>query len=494
MNRIFRITALMGFLALAGCGERKVSESKATLLMLCAAGMRAPVEQIAKQYGEEFGVEVQLQFGGSGTLLGNLEVAPADIFLAADASYMEIGRKKGLVAETIPVARMRAGFAVAKGNPKGLKVLADVKRSDVKVGVGTPEAASVGKFTHEILAKHGLAEGFQPAATFPTVNEIANAVKVGSVDVGLIWDAVARQYPELEFVSLPEFEAATQAVTVGIAAKSKQTTEALRFCRYLAARDIGLPVFEKLGFEIAEGDAWAVEPEILLFSGAMLRPAIEETIKRFEAREGVRVTPVYNGCGVLVSQMKAGEKPDAYFSCDVKFMDMVKDRFLEAPVVSANEMVILVSKGNPKGITALADLAKPGVRIGLGEPEKSALGFLTKTLLDAEGISQPLTDSGNVKLHSATGDFLVNQLKAGSLDATIVYMSNAKGAKSTGDDCDIVEIGKPSAVAEQPYAVARDSRNRRLMERFLDACVSEEGKKAFVEHGFRWEMKDAPKQ
>ena len=172
----------------------------------------------------------------------------------------------------------------------------------------------------------------------------------------------------------------------------------------------------------------------------------------------------------------------------------MKDRFWEAPVVSANEMVILVSKGNPKGIAALADLAKPGVRIGLGEPEKSALGFLTKTLLDGEGISQPLIDSGNVKLHSATGDFLVNQLKAGSLDATIVYMSNAKGARSTGDDCDIVEIGKPSAVAEQPYAVARDSRNRRLMERFLDACVSAEGKKAFVEHGFRWEMKDAPKQ
>lgn len=497
MNRVFRFTTWIGLLALGGCGEPGKTDPatpKATLLVLCAAGMRAPVEQIAKQYREEYGVEVQLQFGGSGTLLGNLEVAPADIFLAADASYMKIGREKELIAETIPVAKMRAGFAVAKSNPKGLKALSDVKRTELKFGVGTPEAASIGKFTHEILAKHGLAEGFQPAATFPTVNEIANAVKVGSVDAGLIWDAVARQYPELEFVSLPEFDEATQAVTVGIAAKTERVTEALRFCRYLAASDKGLPVFEKLGYEIVDGDAWALEPEILLFSGAMLRPAIEETIKRFETREGVRVTPVYNGCGVLVSQMKAGEKPDAYFSCDVKFMDMVKDSFMEAPVVSANEMVILVPKGNPKGIVSLADLAKPGTRIGLGEPEKSALGFLTKSLLDAEGLSQALTESGNVKLHSATGDFLVNQLKAGSLDATIVYKSNALAAKSTDQDCDIVGIGKPSAVAEQPYAVARDSTHKRLMERFLDACVSEEGKKAFVDHGFRWELKDAPRQ
>jgi hypothetical protein len=51
----------------------------------------------------------------------------------------------------------------------------------------------------------------------------------------------------------------------------------------------------------------------------------------FEQREGVRVTRVYNGCGILVTQMHSGTRPDAYFSCDVSFMDQVRDLF-EPPV------------------------------------------------------------------------------------------------------------------------------------------------------------------
>ncbi len=57
----------------------------------------------------------------------------------------------------------------------------------------------------------------------------------------------------------------------------------------------------------------------------MLRPAIEQTIAEFERREGVKVTRVYNGCGILVAQMKAGEVPDAYFACDSEFMNQVND-------------------------------------------------------------------------------------------------------------------------------------------------------------------------
>ena len=40
----------------------------------------------------------------------------------------------------------------------------------------------------------------------------------------------------------------------------------------------------------------------------MLRPAIEETIKDFEQREGAQVTTIYNGCGILVAQIKAADE------------------------------------------------------------------------------------------------------------------------------------------------------------------------------------------
>ena len=488
MRKLLLTILPLACLALASCGD---DAAKEPLVMFCAAGMKKPVSAIAKQYEEEYGVKIQLQYAGSGTLLATLEAAgTGDIYLAADSSYMNIGKGKGLIDETMLICYMRAGFGVAKGNPKNLSSIADLKRADVKVGIGNPDAASVGKFTKKVLSKHGAWEGFEPAVTFPTVNELANAIKLGALDGAILWDAIANQYDELDFVGLPEFDVEKKDVTIGVLSSSKHPTEALKFCRYLSSADKGLKVFEADGYEVIAGDVWEEEPDLLLFSGAMLRPAIEETIKEFEAREGVTVTPVYNGCGILVSQMKAGEKPDAYFSCDIKFMEMVQDQFEASTVVSANEMVILVAKGNPKGITDLAKLKEPGFRLGLAHPEKSALGFLTKHLLEGEGLYQATIDSGNLKLDSPTGDFLVNQLKAGSLDAVIVYKSNAMAISATLEDYDLVEINRPAAFAAQPYAVGKNSGHQQLLTRFLEACVSAEGKEHFMEHGFRWELEN----
>ena len=60
------------FLLLNIGGKREKTD---TLLFYCAAGMKAPVEAAAKQYEAEYGIAIQLQYGGSGTLLSSLEVS-----------------------------------------------------------------------------------------------------------------------------------------------------------------------------------------------------------------------------------------------------------------------------------------------------------------------------------------------------------------------------------------------------------------------------------
>ena len=60
------------------------------LFIYCAAGMRYPMEEIASQYKREFGVNVQLQYGGSNTLLSQIKVANiGDLYLAGDSSYIQ---------------------------------------------------------------------------------------------------------------------------------------------------------------------------------------------------------------------------------------------------------------------------------------------------------------------------------------------------------------------------------------------------------------------
>lgn len=453
------------------------------LIVYCAAGLKAPIEAVARAYEQETGASIQFQYGGSGTLLSNIRVTKSgDLYIAADESYITTAKQDGLLAETIPLARQHPVIVVQKGNPKAISSIDDLLRPEVSFALANPDAASVGKLTKNLLEQSGQWAAIQAKVKVlkPTVNDVANDVKIGSVDASIVWDTTAAQYVELEAISTPAFDQAVETITLGVLTASKQPTAALRFARYLSARDRGLLELKKRSFNPVDGDTWAGTPEINLYSGAMLRPAIEQTLQDFEQREGVRITTVYNGCGILTAQMRAGATPDACFSCDTSFMKTVAHMYLQPVKVASNDLVILTAKGNPQNI-ATADLAKPGLRLGLAHPEKSAMGALTKSLLEAQGIYPAV--SANLKMDSPTGDFLVNQLRTGSLDAIIACRSNAVNAADFPHDD---PIAHPLALAVQPYAVSRRTAMPRLMARLRDAIESPESRHRFEAAGFHW--------
>ena len=454
------------------------------LLLFCAAGVKPPVEAVAHEYEQSCGVRVEIQYGGSGTLLSNLRVSKTgDLYLAADESYIKSAREFGLLAETIPLARQRPVIAVARGNPKNIHSLDDLQRADVRVATANPDAASIGRTVRGLLQKAGLWNEFEKHATVfkPTVNDVANDVKIGSVDAGIVWDATARQYPELEVVTVPMFDAGAETISIGVLKSSGQPAAALRFARYLGARDKGLKQFAQFHYEPVDGDEWAERAEIVLYSGAMLRPGIEQTLKDFEAREGCRITTVYNGCGILCAQMRAGERPDAYFSCDNSFMNTVTNLYLPPVEIVDNHLMILVQKGNPKGIQTLQDLTKPGIRVGLPHHEKSAMGNVAWKML----VQMNLYDAigRNLQVESPTGDFLVNQLRTGSLDAIIACHSNWAGVR---DYLDAIPIDQPLAQMTEPYAVGRTTRYKYMMTRFKEVLTTAESQKRFESAGFGW--------
>src|SRR5262245_16793018 len=104
-------------------------------------------------------------------------------------------------------------------------------------------------------------------------------------------------------------------------------------------------------------------------------------------------------------------------------MEQVKDRFEAPSDVSLNQLVILVKKGNPFEVKAIKDLGKPGLKIGVGHEKQCALGVLTQETLRQSKVQSDVMK--NVVVQTPTGDMLVNQLRTGSLDAVIAYVSNA---------------------------------------------------------------------
>src|SRR5690606_11859985 len=144
------------------------------LTLFCPAGMLRPVEATIEQYQQEYGVSIRLEIGGSGQLLSKVRTMPnrGDLFLAADTSYIEIARREGLVAEQIPVARMRPVLIVnratqdrltQKGNP--VVGIDDLLRDDLKVVLANPELASVGRVAKDLLTDSGHWESLERLMT-----------------------------------------------------------------------------------------------------------------------------------------------------------------------------------------------------------------------------------------------------------------------------------------------------------------------------------------
>jgi len=465
-----------------------------SLFMYCAAGMRKPVEEIAKAYEKEYGVRVELQFGGSNTLLNQLEVSKiGDLYLAADQSYLEMAAEKGLTVEQMELAHIRPVIIVKKGNPKNIATLTDLLRDDVTVVLGDPDRTAVGKKTRKLVSGAGLWSQLETqvrkrGAFMATVTEAATAVLVGSsADASIVWDATASQYAALEAVRVSELDHGDANITVGIVEMSKHPTDALRFARYLTSQDRGLPRFKEHGFRITSGDTWAEKPKLTIYSGGVNRLAIDDQIDAFAAREGVEINRLYLGCGLLISQMQSIREgtrsdlfPDMYISCDASYHEQVSSMFQTPIRATSTDMVILVQPENPHGVQSIADLTQPGLRVGLANPDESALGGLARTLLKEEGYYVEVME--NCVVQTPTADLLVNAMKAGGLDAVIVYRVNCAKVE---DEMPVIRIDHPKSIAVQTYAIAKDAPFPQLSNRLFKHILRAEQQQRFEKLGFR---------
>jgi molybdenum ABC transporter molybdate-binding protein len=476
--------------------DRPTQEAGSTnsLVLYCAAGMRVPVEKIVAAYRDEYGVEVQIQYGGSNTLVNQIELArTGDLFLAADGSFLDLAREKGLLAESLPVANIRAVITVAEGNPKNIKGLADLLRDDVRTAVANPDQAAVGAVMRKALTAQDkwadLEQAVAQRGVFQaTVNEVANTVKVGAADAGIVWDITVAADPQLSAIEMPELAKATGEVGLGVLVDSANPTAALRFARYFTAQDRGLQKFADAGFKVIEGDAWTDKPEITFFCGAVNRRAVEPLIQQFEQREGVRVNTVYNGCGILTGQMKVITDwqqgrgfPDTFMACDRYYLDVVKDQFQEAVELSETEVLIAVPKGNPLKITGLDDLKRPGLRVAVGQPKQCTIGVLTRELLKEQGILDDVLK--NVVAETCSSALLLPMVITGSVDAAVVYETDTK---AESEKISIVRLSSPKALAVQPLSLAKTSQYKWLTRRFMQFVMQNE--EQFKSIGFRWRL------
>jgi molybdate transport system substrate-binding protein len=254
-----------------------------------------------------------------------------------------------------------------------------------------------------------------------------------------------------------------------------------------------LPHFEEFGFRPVEGDVWEERPQLTFFCGAVNRRAVEEIVDAFQAREGVEINTIYDGCGILTGRMKTVEQqdtargfPDVYMACDVYYHENVKQWFHEPKYVSDVEIVIAVPKGGTK-VKQLADLIEPGVRVAVGEPDQCTIGALTRRLLQREGLYEKLKakqqEPGEVVVEKSSSALLVPDVTTSSVDAAVAYVTDVLANR---DKVDIVRIDSPQNMAIQPFSVAQSSKFKHLGRRLFERIAK--SPEAFEDIGFHFRL------
>ncbi|VTR98049.1 molybdenum abc periplasmic molybdate-binding protein : Molybdenum ABC transporter, periplasmic molybdate-binding protein OS=Rhodopirellula sp. SWK7 GN=RRSWK_03582 PE=4 SV=1: SBP_bac_11 [Gemmata massiliana] len=226
------------------------------LIVFVAPTSRLPIEAIAADYERETGQRVELRFGPSEDILTKVRFPapgePADLFLPADDSYVRQARDLGLVAESVPIATVRAVVLLAKNNPKQFRAWPDLLRGGVKVAVPNPGAA-VGKLAREHLVSTRKWLALEPRVVDTgTVTEAANASKVGSTDAAIVWDVVATApaYRGQAVLMLPELKGVTGKVELALLNQSSDPPAARKFARYITDPNHGLVRFREAGFNV----------------------------------------------------------------------------------------------------------------------------------------------------------------------------------------------------------------------------------------------------
>lgn len=223
---------------------------------------------------------------------------------------------------------------------------------------------------------------------------------------------------------------------------------------------------------------------LTLFVGAASKPAMDELIRLYTERPGCLLEATFMGSGALLTQFATEKFGDVYVPGSDDFMDIAQERGAIIPetrrILAYLVPMILVEKGNPRGVRGLEDLARDDVRLVLAQPRVVCLGDISEEILADAGLLDRAR--ANVASYATNCEETLNMLLLGEADAIIAWDAYPR------QHPDRVEgIALPPhlvRVRNIPAAVITWSEQRDRAEEFIAFLASEDGKAVFRKHHY----------
>lgn len=233
------------------------------------------------------------------------------------------------------------------------------------------------------------------------------------------------------------------------------------------------------------GNLQAAEKRIAAFCGSASKPAMEEAARVFEKKTGIKVDLHFSGSGTTLSQMKMSRRGDLYIPGSPDYMVKAERDGVVDPrtvkIIAYLVIAIDVQPGNPKDIRTLSDLARPGIKVGIGNPEAVCVGLYAMEVLERSGLLKEVEK--NIVTHAPSCSATASLLAMKKVDAIIGWRVFSKW---NPDKIEVVFL-KPDEVprlAYIPAAISTYSKDRENAQGFMDFLTSPEGQKIFARWGY----------
>ncbi len=221
--------------------------------------------------------------------------------------------------------------------------------------------------------------------------------------------------------------------------------------------------------------------ELMLLCGSSFVPPAEQLCSEFKAQTGVEIVSTVGGSEDLLPHVKARVKGDIFITHD-PYLDYTRDANALADSVQVGFVapVLVVQKGNPKGLKSIEDLARPDLRVALTDPQYSTCGEMVFALLEKKGIKDAVMKNVENRLtkgHPNIGTFLKTQ----AIDAGIMWNGVAHTFK---DSLDIVKTPYEYDEETRVHIMTLSySKQPELLKQFME-FARKRGPEIFAEYGY----------
>lgn len=262
-KRLAIILAVLMVLVLVGCSQdnkgvnNSTSESKEqkekmqSLRVYSGAGLRKAMDEIGREFQEEFNVQVNYNYAGSAQNLSQIELSQqGDVYIPGAAHYIKTAMEKGFVKYSKDVVYHIPVIGVPKGNPANISKLEDLAKPGVKLVLGDERAAAIGRVAQKMLKKNGLLEAAEENVVTKdaTVNEVVMHTAMEQGDASIVWKDNIFNTEKVEAIEIPKDKNLIKRVPIGALTFSKNPELAKKFVDFVAS-DKGKTIFEKYGFK-----------------------------------------------------------------------------------------------------------------------------------------------------------------------------------------------------------------------------------------------------